>query len=204
RRIFGEDAEPFGYSSYPGDKTALATVLDELHTIPFLGSQRLVVVEAADPFVTKYRAALEAYVAAPSKNGTLVLEVKSWPANTRLAKLIDEDVTVVCKAPAAYRLPQWCVRWAAKQHDKELSLHAAQLLVELVGTEMGLLDQEILKLAIYVGDHKRIDVDDVDKRVGCSRIENTWKVFDAIGSGQAKEALSILDRAIEQGEEPMR
>ena len=42
-------------------------------------------------------------------------------------------------------------------------------LCELVGPEMGLLDQELLKLAIYVGDRKRIDVDDVDKLVGRSR-----------------------------------
>src|SRR5205085_2744898 len=81
---------------------------------------------------------------------------------------------------------------------------AAALLVELIGPEMGLLDQELLKLTSYVGDRKRIDVQDVDTLVGRSRAENTWKIFDAIGAGQTREALAILDRLLDQGDDPHR
>jgi DNA polymerase-3 subunit delta len=69
---------------------------------------------------------------------------------------------------------------------------------------MGQLDQELAKLAAYVGEAKKIDADDVDRLVGNSRAENTWKVFDAIGSGRPGEALALLDRLIVQGEDPMR
>ena len=62
-------------------------------------------------------------------------------------------------------------------------LPAARLLVDLIGSDMGLLDQEILKLAIYIGDGKRIDSGVVDLLVGNSRAENTWKIFDLIGNG---------------------
>src|SRR5205807_5277408 len=53
-------------------------------------------------------------------------------------------------------------------------------------------------------DAKRIEPADVDKLVGNSRAENMWKIFDAIGAGNAAEALTILDRLFEQGEEPLR
>jgi DNA polymerase-3 subunit delta len=69
---------------------------------------------------------------------------------------------------------------------------------------MGLLHQEVLKLALYVGDGTRIDTGDVDKLVGSSREENTWKIFDALAGGKSGEALAVLDRLFEQGEEPMR
>jgi len=69
---------------------------------------------------------------------------------------------------------------------------------------MGLLDQELAKLAAYVGTAGKIDATDVDQLVGSSRAENTWKIFDAIGAGQTKEALTILDRLFGQGEEPIR
>src|SRR5207248_2683572 len=69
---------------------------------------------------------------------------------------------------------------------------------------MVLLDQEILKLAIYVGDRKKIDVADVDRLVGNNRAESTWKIFDALAASQAPEALAILDRALDQGEEPLK
>src|SRR5262249_52237166 len=136
--------------------------------------------------------------------GVLVLDVKSWPANTRLAKLLDNAATLACKAPAAHRLPEWCVGWADATHGKQLTQPAAQLLVDLVGAEMGLLDQELAKLAVYVGEPKRIDAADVDRLVGSSRAESTWKIFDAIGGGRPGEALDILDRLFDQGEDPMR
>ena len=162
------------------------------------------IVEDADPFVTRERARLEKYLAAPSATGVLVLDVQSLPSNTRLAKLIPDDAAIACKAPAAARLPEWCVRWCAAEHGKQLIAAAARLLVDLVGGEMGLLDQEMAKLAAYVGDAKRIDAADVDALVGASRAENTWKIFDLIGDGQTGEALALLDRLFGQGEDPFR
>jgi DNA polymerase-3 subunit delta len=202
RWLLGPADDGFGYSCHPGDKAVWSAVHDELQTLPFLGGHRLALIDAADPFVTKSRAALEKYVAEPSSTGVLVLDVKSWPANTRLAKLIDANGTLTCKAPAASRLPEWCMRWCQAQHDKQLAAPAAQLLVELVGPEMGLLDQELAKLAAYVGEAKQVRAADVDRLVGNSRAEEVWKIFDAIGAGQVGEALALLDRQLDQGNPP--
>ncbi len=200
--LLGEGDGSFGYSSHAGDKAVWSAVHDELQTLPFLGGHRLVVVDGADPFVTRNRPALEKYVAAPSATGVLVLAVNSWPSNTRLAKLIDANGTLVCKAPAVSRLPEWCARWCQAQHGKALTAPAAELLVQLIGPEMGLLAQELAKLAAYVGDGARIDAGDVDKLVGHSRAEEVWTIFDAIGAGKAGEALAVLDRLFEQGNPP--
>jgi DNA polymerase-3 subunit delta len=202
--VLGRDGDAFGLADYDGEKAAFAAVHDELATLPFLNTRRLVVVHDADAFVTRNRSALEKYAANPAPTGVLVLEVKSWPSNTRLYKLVDADGTLACKAPPAYKLPAWCIQWAASEHGKQLSGPAAELLVQLIGADMGQLDQELTKLALYVGQASRIDVGDVDRLVGCSRTENTWKIFDAVAQGQPAEALAILDRALEHGEEPIR
>jgi DNA polymerase-3 subunit delta len=203
-RVLSADDADMGLSSFPGDKASLAAVLEELQTLPFLSPRRLVVLEHADPFVTRCRAALEKYVAQPSATGVLVLEVKTWPSTTRLAKQISAEATIVCKALPAHRLPEWCVRWASTRHGKQLVAAAAKLLVDLVGEEMGLLDQELAKLAVYVGEARRIDTADVDQLVGSSRMESTWKIFDAIGASRTGEALTILDRLFDQGDDPIR
>ena len=96
--VLGPDRDSFGISTHAGDKAAFAAVHDELQTLPFLAPRRLVVVEAADPFVTRYRAPLEKYVARPAPAGVLVLEVRSWPANTKLAKLVGPDAAVTYTA----------------------------------------------------------------------------------------------------------
>jgi DNA polymerase-3 subunit delta len=203
-RMFGEGGDDFGLAAYSGDSADFGRVRSELETLPFLCPYRLVIVDQADPFVTKYRAALEKYVAAPAAKGVLVLDVKSWAASTRLAKLVNDAGTIVCKAPPAYKLSAWCVQWAAAGHCKRLDRSAASLLVDLVGPEMGQLDQELTKLATAVGTNEVIATTDVDRLVGQSRTESTFKIFDAIAAGQPGEALAILDRVLTQGDEPLR
>jgi DNA polymerase-3 subunit delta len=202
--VLGPDNDGFGLSSHEGDKANWAEIHDELETLPFLSPRRLVIIDRAEPFITRERPRLEKYFIEPSKTGVLVLDVQSWPANTKLAKLLPETATIVCKTPAAQKLPEWCGQWCADQHGKALSAPAARLLIDLVGTDMGLLDQEMAKLAIYAGNNSRIDTADVDQLVGQSRIENTWKIFDLIGAGQTGAALTLLDRLLDQGEEPLR
>jgi DNA polymerase-3 subunit delta len=206
--VLGKGDESFGLVSYTGEKATMGAIREELETAPFFGPRRLVVVEEADEFVTKYRAALEDYVAQPAKSGVLILEVKSWPSNTRLAKMLTGDATIGCAAPAKPYEAQrwatsWCVSWSRSKHGKELPAPAAQLLVDLVGPELGLLDQELAKLAIYAGTAKKISPEDVDCLVGRSRSENLWKIFDATGEGRSGEALAILDNLLMQGEQPL-
>ena len=204
RCCFGSDEESLGWSVIAGDKADFASVRDELSTLGFLSERRLVQIDQADPFVSNFRAQLEKYVAEPSTRGILVLDVKSWTSTTRLAKLIPADATLVCKTFPLAKLPEWCARWARTTHGKQMSTTAARLLVDLIGEEMGLLDQELAKLAVYVGSASKIDVDDVDKLVGNSRVETIWKMFDFIGAGRTDEALRLLDRLFDQGEEPIR
>ncbi len=202
--LLGDEENPFGWSSFSGDKTNWSAVHSELTTLPFLGTRRVVAVDAADPFVTAARDKLEKYVEAPAATGVLILDVKTWPATTKLAKKFPDKSTLVCKAPTAQRLTKWCQDWCQTQHGKKLSAEGARLLVDLVGGDMGLLDQEMAKLAVYAGNAKQIDVGDVDKLVGNDREESVWKIFDLIGVGQLAEALTLLDRLLTQGEDELR
>jgi DNA polymerase-3 subunit delta len=203
-RVLGPDGGEFGLSSCPGDRATFAAVFDDLKTLPFLSPCRLVVVEEADPFVTRERARLEKYFAEPSGPGVLVLTVKSFPSTTKLAKMLPEGALVTCQAPPLPRLAEWCLTWSTARHGKALTRDAARLLVDLVGADMGQLDQEMEKLAIYAGAAAKIDTEDVDTLVGNRRAESTWKIFDLIGDGQSAEALTLLDRLLTQGEEPMK
>ena len=55
-------------------------------------------------------------------------------------------------------MPDWCVKWCSTQHGKQLVSTAARLLVDLIGPDMGQLDQEMEKLAIYAGTAAKIRV----------------------------------------------
>lgn len=203
-RALGDGDESFGMSAQAGDRAVWRDVHSELQTLPFLSARRLVVIENAEPFVTAYRTHLEKYLAAPASSGVLVLVVKNWPSNTKLYKLLDAKAAIACKPLTGSKLAEWCRQWASGQHKKQLLVAAAQLLVDLVGPDMGLLSQEIAKLAVYVGEAARISPEDVDRLVGNNRAENTFKIFDLIGKGDPAGALTLLDRLLGQGEEPLR
>jgi DNA polymerase-3 subunit delta len=204
KRALGDEADAQSISTYAGDKTTFAEVFDELETVPFFDPKRVVLVDNGDPFVSKYRGELERKLTHLPATGLLMLDVKTWAANTRLAKMIDNAATIVCKAPASARMPAWCTEWCISQYQKQLPMPAASLLVDLAGPEMGLLDQELIKLSIYVGAKAKIEVTDVEKLVGNNRAADTWKIFDAIAAGNVKGAMAILNRLFDQGEEPMR
>jgi DNA polymerase-3 subunit delta len=208
RVVLGPDADGFAVSTYPGDKATLGAVQDDLQTLPFLAPCRVVVVEDADPFVTRERARLEKLfpelLGRSKPGGVLVLDVKTWSAGTKLAKATPDTSLIVCNAPDSQQLPPWCVAWCQAQHGKALAPAAARLLVELVGTEMGILAQEMEKLAAYAGEAPAINARDVDQLVGQSRAENTFQIFDLIGAGKTGEALAFLDQLFDQGDDPLR
>lgn len=205
RKVLGDGADDFSVSRFPGESASLADVLDELRTLPFLAKARVVIVENADPFVTAHRRELELYAEKPASTGVLILSVKSWPANTKLAKLVEKvGVSVECKAPAAKDLPRWLVGLAKSRAEATLDPDAADLLVDLVGPEVGLLAMEVEKLAVYVGATKKIRREDVATMVGSGRTQEIWDAIADAASGEGQKALVALDSLFAANEAPQR
>ncbi|MCI0331785.1 MAG: DNA polymerase III subunit delta [Planctomycetes bacterium] len=204
RRHVLEGDDSFSLTTFTGKEAQLREVLDALATVSlFGGGRRLVIVEEADPFVTEYRSQLEDYVAKPAKGGVLVLDVKTWPGNTRLAKAVAADgLAIECKTPAERQLKSWLVERAKAEHQVRLDAAAADALLELVPPELGILVQEVAKLALMAGDGQVIDVKLVRENVGGWRARTTWDMIDAAADGRAAAALAQLDRLIAAGEKP--
>jgi DNA polymerase-3 subunit delta len=200
----GEDAD-FSLTTFEGRSSLFRDVYEELWTVAmFGGGKRLVVVEDADDFVTRYRAELEDYVARPSRSGVLALELDSLPSNTRLYKAIASDGLLIdCGAPAPARLGKWLDDWAKQHHGVQLAQAAAEMLVELIGPELGLLDQELAKLALLAGDQRNITPELVGRSVGGWRSKTTWEMLDAALDGNVREAMLQLDRLLASGEQPV-
>lgn len=200
----GGDDDELSVARFPGESAGLADVLDELRTLPFFSKRRLVIVEGADPFVTAHRKELETYVEQPSTSGVFVLSVKAWPSSTKLAKLIEKaGLAVECKGPQDRMLTPWLVHVAKTRYQAQLDPGAAELLLELVGPEVGLLVAEVEKLAVYVGPKGKIHRDDVARMVGAGRIETVWKMLDAATTGRGDLALEHLDGLVTAGEHPV-
>ena len=204
RLAVGDGDAEMALTRIAGDHARLADVLDEVRTLPFLAKCRVVVVDNADPFVTAHRKELESYAEKPSSSGILILSTKSWPGNTKLAKLVEKvGAAIECKTPDERDLPPWLIQ-LAKGKGAKLDDDAAHLLVELVGPEVGLLASEVEKLTVYVGDRQQVGRADVARMVGSGRIESIWQTVDAATTGRGGEALADLDHLLTSGEAPLK
>jgi DNA polymerase-3 subunit delta len=198
--LAGDDGE-FSLTRFDGRAVEARSVFDELATVAlFGGGLRLIVVDDADDFVSEHRSALEHYVAHPRATGVLALVVQSWPANTRLAKAVAATgLAIECKAPAAAAL---FVGRAKRQHGAKLERDAAELLLEMAGDGLGLVDQELAKLAAAAGT-RPITVELVEQMVGGWRAKTTWEMLDAAAEGRTRQALVELERLLLAGETPI-
>jgi DNA polymerase-3 subunit delta len=204
RQWLGDGDQEFSLSTFGGRESQLRDVLDALATVSLFGSgRRMAVIEEADTFVTQYRSELEDYIARPTGNAVLVLEVKTWQANTKLTKAVAASgLSIDCSSPSERQLKSWLIQRAKTIHGARLEAAAVDALFEQVPPELGILVQEVAKLALVAGQGRAIDVNLVQENVGGWRARTTWEMIDAAADGRAADAIAQLDRVIASGEKP--
>lgn len=200
-----DEDEDVAFSRTAGKDAELRSVCDELLTISMFGDQRVVMIEDATDFVSQNRAGLEKYVAQPSRSSLLILDVKSWPKNTRLYKAVEKSgLNIECGELKGAALAKWLIKAAREEHNKSLEQNAAALMIQLAGDSLGLLQQELDKLVSLVGDAATINQEDVTRVVGGWRVETTWAMLDAVRDGQVGTALDYLDKLLLAGDAPQK
>jgi len=195
--------EEFGLTVLEGKTAQLSEVMDALSTRSLFGGgkRRMVQVNDADKFVSEHRQRLEEYLAKPKPSGVLALVVTTWPGTTKLAKAVAaRGLPIECKTPETRALGPWLRKWCERAHGKKLSAPAADLLIDMVGPELGLLDQELGKLSALAADEKQIGPELVGQAVAGGRAKSTWDMLDAAAAGKAAQALEQLDRILASGE----
>lgn len=201
--LAAEDVD--GVTHFDGKVVDLLTVRDELWTVSMWGERRLVIVDNADDFVSSNRAALEKYVSKPAKKSVLLLDVRSWPKNARLARAVDKvGLALRCAAFSEREAVQWLGQQSRETYGKKLNRDAARLIVDLAGTDVGLLYQQLAKLAAYVGDRPQIGTDDVRPLVGGWTTQTAFVMAGAARDGNIGFALSQLEKLLVAGEAPPR
>lgn len=209
-RLCGTDADATA-EHLDGSRAELRDLLDALgERSLFGGDRRVVVLEDADAFVSAHRPQLEDYVAKPASDATLVLEVESWPGNTRLAKAVAASgFTVRCQMPDkgkeltdyTRQLKEWLVATAKREFAVDVARPAVDELLDQLPSEPGILYQEIARLSLLSEPSRKIDAALVREHVGGWRTRKTWDMIDAAADGRVADALEQLDRLLAAGDE---
>jgi DNA polymerase-3 subunit delta len=192
----------FNYDQLRGGDVEPETLASVVNTPPMMAEWRVVVLREAQALATNTRArsAVDALLDRPIPGLALVL-VATLPdkSKAQFYERLKKDATAIEFPPlAGSDLPEFLID-RAEHAGITLDTAAARALAA-TGSELGVLVQEIAKLADYVGDRKRVTKDDVAAIVGSVPRQNRWDWFDLIGDTRFAEARTGLPILLEQGE----
>jgi DNA polymerase III subunit delta len=97
-------------------------------------------------------------------------------------------------------VPGWIIQRAREAHSIEFEADAAQALGAAIGTNLGVLVQELEKFAAFVGDRMTVTVADVEAAGTRLPKQDRWRWFDLVGDRKFADAVEGLDVLMGQGE----
>lgn len=200
-KIPAEDVKMFD-----GEDCLWRDVHDELATVSLFDpdDRRVAIVRNGDDLVKASRAAMEKWFGSPVPLSLLLLEVSSFPSNTKLFKIAAEKgMCLECAAPKGKAVEDWIKKWGAAVHKITLTAAQAGFILDRVGPDFGLLDQELAKAALYAADNGKIDDEKLKVAIGSWRTQTVWDIVAATVEGRTSHALEQLHKVIQAGESPM-
>lgn len=200
-------------TQFEGENTRWSDLRDDLATASLfdVGGKRTIVVRGADKFVSEHRPEIEKYLAKPGSASRLILELDSLASNTRIYKgLLKDHALVACGSAndakigvTAATRRKFLTDYVAARHNAQLAKNAADALVEMIGEEIGMLETEIAKLALYQKPGEMIREELVREVVAGWQGKTVWQITDAIAAGNAAEAIRQLDKLMSGGQRPI-
>jgi DNA polymerase-3 subunit delta len=191
---------------------ALAKLREAMQTLPFFGSGKVIWLQDCN-FLSDERAATKDVI---ESLAALADELKEFAwQNVRLLitagkvdkrkgfyKALDKLGTVESFAGLSVDDRDWAGQaeaWARKglgARQKEISDEALAELIDRVGPNARQLDNEVEKVALYVGDRKEIEFDDVATICSRNKMARAFALGDALGDRDLPRLLARLDEAL--------
>ena len=198
RNYFAKEGSPA--EEYDGTKTPLPVILNSAAEIPLFGGKRLIIVDhapwfskkgkkredgdedtAADKKEERAAAELLAYAESPNEDTCLVFIADSADKRMKTVKAVETVGKVRKYEPKkSFELPDYIRKHLGRQR-KKISPQGLDLLLAMVGEDLGLLTGEMDKLVLFVGDRERIEADDVERIVSQTAEATSFLLSDAIG-----------------------
>ncbi|MDE3224554.1 MAG: DNA polymerase III subunit delta [Nitrospirota bacterium] len=212
----GEGAESgtdaFNYDLLYGDETDASDILARAGESPVFAARRLILVKTADKLPAAEGEKLLPYLTEPCETTALVFVAgKKMDERRKFTQTLMKRAQLVdCAPPPESQLPAWIKaeagRVGVKVEDEAVRLLAdmAASLKDMAGGSLYLVRRELEKLAAYVPDGAVARAADVQTLKGVEPGASVFDLTGAIGAQDRPQALRILARNLEAGEDPLR
>ncbi|TAK55371.1 MAG: DNA polymerase III subunit delta, partial [Bacteroidetes bacterium] len=140
------------------------------------------------------------YLEKPFSSTSLALVASKTDFRQKVFDVLKKNALLVeCKTPYPNEMSEW-IQKRVKKLGKTIGLEASALLIGRTANSLRVIQSEIEKLFIYVGDKGEISVEDVEEVVGISKQFNIFELQKALGSSNIGKSLEILEHMLDSGE----
>ena len=197
------------------DEQPLDYVLDEADTIPFFSEKKIIIAKNASFLKATEKGKekiehdfkrFETWLNYPSDTAVTIFVAPYEKVDERkkvTKQLKEKSVVLQAETPQNRDLVAW-IRSEANHFNKKISDAAVDKLIEMVGSNMLSIRQEIEKMSLYLGNEPEIQVQTVVNLVAKSLEHDAFQMLAAYLENRPKEALEIYHELLRQKEEPIK
>ena len=207
--LVSSDEEEFTLERCDLSRMAWMDVFDLAKTLSFFPTARLIVVDIPSNWEGLKKADGElarSYFDDPTPRTVLVFiypfrldRRKAW---FKLFSSLPAADVCLLKSLSEYKLRDW-VGAALRKLGKTASAEARERLVDFAGSNLDLLKNELFKIATFVGDNPRIEVDDVNQVSGWVKSFVEYELKNGLEVRDYEKCLNVLDKLInKEGTKP--
>ena len=199
KQALGGPTSGFNHSSYLAGDTPL-TAMSTARTIPMMVRRQVVLIREFGNANKELCEAILEYLGSPSASTLLILTGRKLPpaggkVNNRVKKI---GKVSRFRAGSIKPIP-FAVDYARKQGCR-LEHGAARLLIQLVGSNLGVVRAEIEKLICYIGGEGSIKVEAVEAICSVVAEARIWDLTDALIRRDTDKAMAAAHRMLEDGQ----
>ena len=198
----GPDGSVFNYHVLQGDQVGVDRIMQIALALPMLGNVQLIWVKNADRCLgdKDSQDAMERYLLKPVPETILVLTADKVDKRKKWVKAAQAGGFLFDFAPpTGDALVQWAMK-AAKQENLPMSKEQAQLLCDLVGSDLLSLKGEIAKLALLAEDQGgSISNEELERVIMDQAALEGYEITSSLGPGRTGQVLHTWYRLSEWG-----
>ncbi|MDR3601645.1 MAG: DNA polymerase III subunit delta [Desulfosporosinus sp.] len=203
---FMTDPSGSGIELVSAKELSPAAIVERANTSSFFAN-RLVVVEEVTYFQDGQTTDLELfgdYFSNPNPSTCLLFIAESVHRGRKFYKALDRagEILEFC----APKRPQEWLTWVQlelKLREKSMDTQVATQFIEWAGHHTGVLSQELDKLVIFMGDRKKITLEDIKSLTPRALEASIFDLLDAVAARTSAKALQTLHEVLRE-EHPLK
>ena len=190
--VLNEEEKSFNQTILYGKDTNTDEIISVCKRFPMMSKFQLVIIKEAQDLSSKIDGLLN-YMLNPMLSTILVInyKYKSLDKRKKIYKAIQKFGLILnSKKPYENQVSSWITN-KLKEYNYTIDIKANQMLVEYLGSDLKMINNQINKLKLLNPENNNIDPKLIEKHIGISKDFNIFELRNAIGLGNLSKALII-------------